>query len=171
MVYITTIAPSLAWAMASSVAALSHLGPERRFGGPLALSTVQRVRPSLHGVQDPVGFERIDGLYERQAAIKAKPFAGVAMPLNIEAVGLIQSRRAKEASNSSPRWSGKPSGSVGRSDIGAGRSAENVDGIVELSWLDRRQETRLEKVVDQSLTGRGDAGLLGLATLSRRRMM
>ena len=35
------------------------------------------------------------------------------------------------------------------------------DGIVELSWLDRRQETRLEKVVDKSLTGGRDAGLLG----------
>jgi hypothetical protein len=39
--------------------------------------------------------------------------------------------------------------------------AENVDGIVELRRLDRRQEARFEEVVDQVLAGGGDARFLG----------
>jgi len=41
----------------------------------------------LHGVQDTVGSERFDCLDESEAAMEAEPFSGVAMPLNVEAVG------------------------------------------------------------------------------------
>ena len=69
-----------------SVAALSHLGRERQFGGPVALSKVHWVRPSLNGMQNAVGPEGFDGFFEGEAAMEAKPFAGVPMPLNIKAV-------------------------------------------------------------------------------------
>ena len=72
--------------MASSVAALSHLGRERQFGGPLALSKVHWVRPSLNGMQNAVGPEGFDGVFKSEAAMEAKPFASVAMPLDIKAV-------------------------------------------------------------------------------------
>ena len=41
----------------------------------------------LHGVQDTVGSERFDRFDESEAAMEAEPFSGVAMPLNVEAVG------------------------------------------------------------------------------------
>ena len=45
------------------------------------------MRPNLNGMQNAVGPEGFDGLFEGEAAMEAKPFAGVAMPLNIKAVG------------------------------------------------------------------------------------
>jgi len=148
--------------MASSVAALRHLGRERRFGGPLALSKVHWVRPSLNGMQNAVGPEGFDGLFEGEAAMEAEPFSGVAMPLNIEAVG-ADPVEAGEGRIELLAEIVREAGAVALDEaiFCAVPSAENVDGIVELSRLDRRQETRLEKVVDQSLTGGGDAGLLG----------
>ncbi len=40
----------------------------------------------LNGMQDAVGPEGFDGLLEGKAAMEAKPFAGVTMPLYVEAV-------------------------------------------------------------------------------------
>jgi hypothetical protein len=62
----------------------------------------------LHGVEDTVGSERFDRIDEIEAAMEAEPFSGVAMHWMSKRSGLIQSRRAKGASNSSPRFSGKP---------------------------------------------------------------
>jgi hypothetical protein len=73
--------------MASSLAALSHLGRERQFGGSLALSKVHWVRPSLNGMHNAVGPEGFEGFFEGQAAMDAKPFASVAMPLDVKTVG------------------------------------------------------------------------------------
>ena len=41
----------------------------------------------LHGVEDTVGSERFDRFDEIEAAMEAEPFSGVAMPLDVEAVG------------------------------------------------------------------------------------
>src|ERR1700677_873101 len=41
----------------------------------------------LHGVEDTVGSERFDRIDEIEAAMEAEPFSGVAMPLDVEAVG------------------------------------------------------------------------------------
>jgi len=37
-------------------------------------------------VQDTVGLQRLHGLGESEAAMKAEPFSGVAMPLDVETV-------------------------------------------------------------------------------------
>jgi hypothetical protein len=38
-------------------------------------------------MQNTVGPKGFEGFFEGEAAIEAEPFAGVAMPLNVEAVG------------------------------------------------------------------------------------
>ena len=59
-------------------------------------------------MQYPIGPEGIDGVDEIEAAMQAVSFSGVAMPLDVDLSRPIQSRRAKGASNSSPRFSLKP---------------------------------------------------------------
>ncbi len=54
--------------------------------------TLWNSRVGLYGVQDTVGLESFDGLVESEAAIEAKPLAGVAMPLDVEAVWAVLSR-------------------------------------------------------------------------------
>jgi hypothetical protein len=46
----------------------------------------------LHGVEDTVGSERFDRFGEIEAAMEAEPFSGVAMPLDVQAVGAALSR-------------------------------------------------------------------------------
>ena len=45
------------------------------------------MRPNLNGMQNAVGLECCEGLFEGGVAMEAKPFAGVAMPRKIKAVG------------------------------------------------------------------------------------
>ena len=49
--------------------------------------SAERSGIGLHGVEDTVGSERFDRLDESEAAMEAEPFSGVAMPLDVEAVG------------------------------------------------------------------------------------
>jgi len=43
-------------------------------------------RSELKRLEMPVGFDGLDGFVERQAAVEPPPLAGVAMPLEVEAV-------------------------------------------------------------------------------------
>jgi hypothetical protein len=51
-----------------------RLHGERQEAGPLALSKVRWVRPSLNGMQNAVGPEGFDGFFEGEAAMEAKPW-------------------------------------------------------------------------------------------------
>ena len=114
-------------------------------------------------MQDSVGPESFDGLVEGQAAIEAEPLARVAMPLNVEAVGadpIEASERRIELFAGIVREAG--SIALYEAIFGAMPFAENVDRIVELGRLDRRQEARLQEVIDQPFARGGNASLFGL---------
>ena len=57
------------------------------FGVGRSAPSAERSGIGLHGVEDTVGSERFDRLDESEAAMEAEPFSGVAMPLDVEAVG------------------------------------------------------------------------------------
>ena len=76
--------------------------------GPQCRLSAERSGMGLHGVEDTVGSERFDRFDEIEAAMEAEPFSGVAMPLDVEAVGADPVEASEGASNSSPRFSGKP---------------------------------------------------------------
>jgi hypothetical protein len=120
-------------------------------------------RFSLYGVKDAVGPEYFDGFDESEAAMKAEPFSGVAMPLNVEAITAYPVEAGKwgiELLAQIIREAGAIT--LDEAILGAVPFAENIDWIVELCRPDRGQESRLQELSDQPLAGLGDAGLFGV---------
>ena len=118
---------------------------------------------SLHGVQDPVGLERVDGLDERQTTVQAEPFFGMAMPLDVEAVAAdpVEAGEWGIELLAEIVWE---AGAVAldESILRAVPFAADIDRIVELCWSDYSQESRLQEFADQSLARCGDDGLFRL---------
>src|ERR1700691_35336 len=117
----------------------------------------------LHGVEDTVGSERFDRIDEIEAAMEAEPFSGVAMPLNVEAVG-ADPVEASEGRVELLAEIFREAGAVALDEaiLGAMPFAEDIDGIVELRRPAGRQETRLQEFVDESFAGCGNASPFGL---------
>ena len=117
----------------------------------------------LHGVEDTVGSERFDRIDEIEAAMEAEPFSGVAMPLDVEAVG-ADPVEASEGRVELLAEIFREAGAVALDEaiLGAMPFAEDIDGIVELRRPDGRQETRLQEFVDESFAGCGNASPFGL---------
>src|SRR5712671_3978465 len=92
--------------------------------------------------------------------MEAEPFSGVAMPLDVEAVG-ADPVEASEGRVELLAEIFREAGAVALDEaiLGAMPFAEDIDGIVELRRPDGRQETRLQEFVDESFAGRmrGDA--------------
>lgn len=99
-----------------------------------------------------IGFDGLNGCVERQAAIEPPPSTGVATPLEVEA----GERRVELLAE----VVGK-AGVVALDEavLGAARSAEDIDGVVELGRPDLGQEARLHEVGDQVIACRDDADL------------
>src|ERR1700677_4616750 len=87
----------------------------------------------LHGVEDTVGSERFDRFDEIEAAMEAEPFSGVAMPLDVEAVG-ADPVEASEGRVELLAEIFREAGAVALDEaiLGAMPFAEDIDGIVEL---------------------------------------
>src|ERR1700677_4756034 len=87
----------------------------------------------LHGVEDTVGSERFDRIDEIEAAMEAEPFSGVAMPLDVEAVG-ADPVEASEGRVELLAEIFREAGAVALDEaiLGAMPFAEDIDGIVEL---------------------------------------
>ena len=87
----------------------------------------------LHGVEDTVGSERFDRFDEIEAAMEAEPFSGVAMPLDVEAVG-ADPVEASEGRVELLAEIFREAGAVALDEaiLGAVPFAEDIDGIVEL---------------------------------------
>ena len=87
----------------------------------------------LHGVEDTVGSERFDRFDESEAAMEAEPFSGVAMPLDVEAVG-ADPVEASEGRVELLAEIFREAGAVALDEaiLGAMPFAEDIDGIVEL---------------------------------------
>ena len=87
----------------------------------------------LHGVEDIVGLERFDRLDESEAAMEAEPFSGVAMPLDVEAVG-ANPVEASEGRVELLAEIFREAGAVAldESILGAMPFTGDIDGIVEL---------------------------------------
>src|ERR1700729_371893 len=87
----------------------------------------------LHGVEDTVGSERFDRFDEIEAAMEAEPLSGVAMPLDVEAVG-ADPVEASEGRVELLAEIFREAGAVALDEaiLGAMPFAEDIDGIVEL---------------------------------------
>ena len=87
----------------------------------------------LHGVEDTVGSERFDRFDEIEAAMEAEPFSGVAMPLDVEAVG-ADPVEASEGRVELLAEIFREARAVALDEaiLGAMPFAEDIDGIVEL---------------------------------------
>jgi hypothetical protein len=104
-----------------------------RRGAQCRLSAERVPVLGLHGVEDTVGSERFDRLDESEAAMEAEPFSGVAVPLDVEAVGadpVEASERRVELLAEIFREAGAVA--LDEAILGAMPFAEDIDGIVEL---------------------------------------
>ena len=110
-----------------------------------------------------VGFDGLDGLVERQAAVEAPPLTRVAMPLKVEAVAAdpVEASEGRVELFAKVVWE---AGTVALNEavLRAAPFAKDVDGVVELGRSDLGQEPRLHEVGDQTFTRCGDASLLDL---------
>src|ERR1700742_1575210 len=112
-------------------------------------------------MQEAVGLDGLEGFGEGQAAIEAEPRAGMAMPLDIEAVGL-NPVESGEGSVELFAQVLREAGAVALNEAVAVAAplAADVDGVIELALPDGWQEARLQDFVDKALTGRRNDGLL-----------
>src|SRR5450432_1710781 len=94
--------------------------------------------------------------------MKAVPFSGVAMPLDVESVA-ADPVEARERGIELLAEIFLEAGAVAldKAILGAMPFADDIDGIVELRRVDPRQEPRLQELADQPFARRCDAGLLG----------
>src|ERR1700722_18595830 len=101
--------------------------------GPQCRLSAERSGMGLHGVEDTVGSERFDRSDEIEAAMEAEPFSGVAMPLDVEAVG-ADPVEASEGRVELLAEIFREAGAVALDEpiLGAMPFAEDIDGIVEL---------------------------------------
>src|SRR6185437_2566703 len=108
------------------------------------------------------GLDGLERFAERQAAIKAQPSSGVAMPLDIEAITAhpVEPRERSIELFAQVFWEARPVALHEPVAVSV-PCAENVDGIIELGRSDGREESRLQNPVDEALAGRGDGGLFG----------
>src|SRR5690606_2921767 len=112
-------------------------------------------------VQELVSGDGFDRLRQVESAVQAEPFAGVTMPVDIEAIAgdPVQACEGSVELFASVLWE---AGTIAleKPILGAVPFAENVDGIVELRRPDAGQVTRLEDFVDQPLASDRDGALL-----------
>jgi hypothetical protein len=87
----------------------------------------------LHVVEDTVGSERFDRFDDIEAAMEAEPLSGMAMPLDVEAVG-ADPAEASEGRVELLAEIFREAGAVAVDEaiLGAMPFAEDIDGIVEL---------------------------------------
>ena len=114
-------------------------------------------------MQKPVGFDGLQRLDQRQAAMEAEPSSRVSMPLEIEAVAAYPvqaSERSVEVFAQGVRLTG--SIALDEPIAVSMPFAEDIDWVVELSGVDCRQESRLQHLVDKPLTCDRDDGLFGI---------
>src|ERR1700682_1086389 len=95
--------------------------------------------------------------------MEAEPSSGVSMPLEIEAVAAYPvqaSKRSVEFFTQGLRLTG--SIALDEPIAVSMPFTEDIDWVVELSWADCRQESRLAHPVDKPLTCDRDDGLFGI---------
>jgi hypothetical protein len=98
--------------------------------------------------------EGVDRFGEGEATIKAEPFSGVTVPLDVEAIAadpVEAGKRGVELFADILREAGAVA--LNEAIFGAVPFSQDIDGIVELRRPDRGQESRLQEVVDQLLAG------------------
>ena len=112
-----------------------------------------RGEAALAGDEQPVSGDDFDSLGEGKSVVQAEPFAGVTMPVDIEAIAgdPVQACEGRIKLFASVVREARPV-ALKKAILGAVPFAENVDGIVELRRLDSWQVARLEDLADQSLT-------------------
>ena len=101
-----------------------------------------------------VGFSCVNRFREREAAMEAKPFSGVTVPLDVEAIAadpIEASEWGVELFAEIPRKAGAVA--LNEPIFGAVPLSQDIDGVVELRRPDGGQEAGLQEVVDQLLTG------------------
>src|SRR5690606_11237556 len=112
-------------------------------------------------VEDSVALDQLQGLSEGFATVDAEPGAGMAMPLDIEAI------RSDPVQADERRVELFPAiileaGAVPLKKAVAGSVplALDIDRVVELGGTHDRQEPRLQHIGDEPFTGGGDVRLL-----------
>ena len=111
------------------------------------------------GMEQLVGSEGVDRPSERQSVVEAEPFAGVAVPLDVEAVAADPIEPDEGRVELFAKCFRKARAvALNEAMLGAVPFAEDVDRIVELGRSYGRQEAGLIEVLDQVLAGRGNRG-------------
>ena len=101
-----------------------------------------------------VGFSCVNRFREREAAMEAKPFSGVTVPLDVEAIAadpIEASEWGVELFAEIPRKAGAVA--LNEPIFGAVPLSQDIDRVVKLRQPDRGQEVGLQEVVDQLLAG------------------
>src|SRR5579859_2550216 len=110
-----------------------------------------------------VGLDDLEGFDERLAAVETEPGAGMPMPLDVKAV-VADPIQAREGVVEFLAEVLREAGQVALNEaVGtAAPLAADVDDIVGRGGVDGREESRLQHVIDEPLTGGRDPGFLRL---------